>query len=387
MQSLIHLTGVYENELFNNVIPFWEKHSVDPRNGGFYNCLDRDGSLYDTRKFMWLNGRQTWMFSKLYNAVEQRNEWLEIASNGAKFLREYARRKEDGRVYFSLTEVGKPLQLQRKIFSECFYIMAFAEYSRASGDQSYMIEAKELFEKVWEWSSDWTKVGRPSYGGETPSQMLAVPMILLNLIEEIAGNDREIYRFEAEDCIRRMLLHVHPDRKLVYENVAPDGSFIDSIEGRLLNPGHAIEAGWFLQHWAQYLKRDDLSEIAINMVRWSHDLGWDTEKGGILYFLDSKGYSPTQLEWNMKLWWPHCEALYAHLLNYSITGDEQDKKRFEMVHDYAFSHFSDPEYGEWFGYLDRDGNVTHRFKGGPYKGCFHVPRALWLVWKTLKSGG
>lgn len=382
MNDLSKLKSVYENELFSRVIPFWEQHSVDRVHGGFWNCLDRDGSKYDTKKYMWLNGRQTWMFSKLYNSVEKRPEWLEIAGLGAKFLRQYAKR-DDSRVYFAMTEDGKPVHMQRKVFSECFYIMALAEYSRASGDASAMTEAKALLEKVWDWSKDLTKVGRPSFSGETPAQSLAIPMILLNLIEEVAGDDKNSYRVEVEDCIKRMLLHVHADQKTVYELVTPDGEFIDSIEGRLLNPGHAIEAGWFLQHWAQYLQRDDLSKTAIDMVRWSHDRGWDTEKGGIYYFLDSKGYSPTPLEWNMKLWWPHCEALYAHLLNYKLTGDPQDKARFLQVHEYAFSHFSDPEHGEWFGYLDRDGNVTHRFKGGPYKGCFHVPRALWLVWKTL----
>jgi N-acylglucosamine 2-epimerase len=381
--SLSALKSVYEEELFNRVIPFWEKHSVDRKNGGFWNCLDRDGSKYDTRKFMWLNGRQTWMFSKLYNAVEQNPAWLEIASQGARFLREHARRKDDGRVYFSMTEDGQPVQLQRKIFSECFYIMAFAEYSRASGDTSYMKEAIELLEQVWDWSNDWTKVGRPIYSGQTPSKMLAVPMILLNLIEEVAGDDQQTYRVEVEDCIRRMLLHVHESDKTVYEIVSPDGEMIDSMDGRLLNPGHAIEAGWFLQHWAQHLGRPDLSKTASDMVRWSYKRGWDAEHGGILYFIDSKGYSPTPLEWDMKLWWPHCEALYAHLLNYKLTGDENDLKAFHQVHEYAFKHFSDPEHGEWYGYLNRRGVVTHRFKGGPYKGCFHVPRALWLVWKNL----
>ncbi|MCC5926006.1 MAG: AGE family epimerase/isomerase [Bacteroidetes bacterium] len=384
--NLSSLTEVYKIELLNHVVPFWEKHSIDRKNGGFWNCLDRDGSKYDTKKYMWLNGRQTWMFSKLYNSVEQRPEWLEIARLGATFLREKAVRA-DSRVYFSMTEDGKPVHLQRKIFSECFWIMALAEYSRASGDLSAMNEAKIMLENVWDWSTDLSKVGRPSFDGEVPSQSLAIPMILLNLIEEVAGDDKETYRVEAESCINRMLLHVHPETKTVYELVTPDGDPIDSLEGRLLNPGHAIEAGWFLQHWAQYLKRDDLSKTAVDMVRWSYDRGWDQEFGGIFYFLDSKGYSPSLLEWDMKLWWPHCEALYAHLLNYSITGDEADKAAFLQVHEYAFSKFSDPYHGEWFGYLNRRGEVTHRFKGGPYKGCFHVPRALWLVWKKLEELG
>ncbi|KPQ00902.1 MAG: N-acylglucosamine 2-epimerase [Bacteroidetes bacterium HLUCCA01] len=382
--SLQPLIRVYRNELLENVIPFWEKHSVDTRNGGFWNCLDRDGSRYDTRKYMWLNGRQTWMFSKLYRTVEARPAWLDIARNGADFLLEKAR-NADNRVYFSMTEDGKPVQLQRKIFSECFWIMALAEFARASGEERYLKEAKAMLERVWDWSSDLTKVGRPSYSGETPAQSLAIPMILLNLIEEVAGDDRDAYRVEVEECIRRMLLHVHEDTQTVFEIVTPDGQPIHSAEGRVLNPGHAIEAGWFLQHWATHLNRPDLSQTAVNMVRWSYRRGWDPEYGGIFYFLDSEGYSPVQLEWDMKLWWPHCEALYAHLLNYSITGDQSDLDDFMQVHEYSFRHFSDPEYGEWFGYLNRRGEVTHRFKGGPYKGCFHVPRALLLVWKKLET--
>ncbi len=373
----------FEEELFNSVIPFWENHSPDWENGGFYNCLDEDGSVYDTRKHVWLQGRQTWLFSKLYNSVEKKENWIKIAESGAQFLRSKAKR-EDKRVYFSVDEQGKGLWMQRKIFSECFYIMAMAEYSRASGEEQWMNETLELFEKVWEWSSDLTKVGQPVFDGQIPAQGLAIPMILLNLIEEVAADDWKKFESEIRECIRRMLLHVHEDRKLVFETVAPDGSFINNIDGRLLNPGHAIEAGWFLQHWAKKLDDEDLSKTAVNMVRWSYKKGWDKEFGGIFYFLDSEGFSPTQLEWDMKLWWPHTEAMYAHLLNYSVTGEENDFKLFKEVTKYSFDHFSDSKHGEWFGYLNRRGEITHRFKGGPYKGCFHVPRGLLLCWNLLR---
>ena len=377
------LTKVYENELFEKVIPFWEKYSPDKDNGGYFNCLDRDGWVYDNAKYIWLQARQVFIFSKLYRDVEPCQRWLDLARSGAVFLRNNARR-EDGRVYFSLNAQGAPLSLQRKIFSECFYIMAFAEFGRASGEPEWLKLAREQFALVWEWAFDLTKVGRPVYSGETATRNLAIPMILLNLIEVLGDGDVEEYRVQIDDCVNGMLKHVHRDEEVVFENVGLDGEFINSSVGRHLNPGHAIEAGWFLQHWAQRLKRRDLSETAVDMVRWSHDRGWDQEFGGLFYFLDYLDYSPTQLEWNMKLWWPHCEALYGHLLNFSVTGDKEDWERFKTVHDYSFAHFPDPEFGEWYGYLDRRGEVTHRFKGGPYKGCFHVPRALWLVWRLLK---
>ncbi|MDR9404446.1 MAG: AGE family epimerase/isomerase [Halothece sp. Uz-M2-17] len=374
----------YEQELLNHVIPFWENHSPDWKNGGYFNCLDQDGRVYDTTKHIWLQGRQVWIFSKFYRDIEAKPKWLDIARLGADFLQQHAIQK-DGRVYFSLTADGNPIYQQRKIFSECFYIMALAEFSRASEQPHLLKEAKLELEKVWDWAQDWTKVGRPRYSGQIPAQSLAVPMILLNLIAEVAGEDTTPYQREVEDCIRRLKLHIHSETKTVYETVTPEGDLIDSSDGRLLNPGHAIEAGWFLQHWAQLLQRKDLSETAINIIRWSFDRGWDSECEGIYYFLDANGYSPTPLEWFMKLWWVHCEALYGHLLNFSITGDLADWEAFQKVDTYIFNHFRDPEYGEWFGYLDRAGKVTHRFKGGPYKGCFHVPRTLWLCWRLLQQ--
>ena len=322
------------------------------------------------------------MFSKLYTSVEQRPEWLQLARLGMDFLNKHAARP-NGQVYFAVTADGHPIYQQRKIFTECFYTMALAEYGRASDTPALGQRAEEMLAILWDWAFDWTKVGRPTLSGSAPSQSLSVPMILLNLIEEVSGPDYHRYTAEIDDCIRRVALHVNKETKNVHEHVTPDGDQLDGPMGRLLNPGHAIEAGWFLQHWAQRLDRADVSALALDMVRWSHKKGWDRLHGGLYYFLDSEGYSPVQLEWSMKLWWPHCEALYAHLLDYALTNDPDDWSRFCSVEEYAFSRFSDPRHGEWFGYLDWEGQRTHNFKGGPYKGCFHVPRALLLCWELL----
>ncbi len=378
------LLKVYENELFSRVIPFWEKHSLDIQHGGYFNCLDADGTVYDRTKHIWLQGRQVWMFSKLYNTEVQNPEWLKIAKSGAEFLRRHAI-LPDGRVMFSLSEDGKPVQYQRKMYSACFVALGFSEYGKASGDSWYSNKAQELLRQIWRWAFHPEDLRGPSFEGETPSQTLAVPMILLNLFEEICGPDISKWSKEIEFCVEEMLEHVNTQQKMVFENVGPKGELLDSPQGRLINPGHAIEGGWFLMHWAKRFNRPDWKNHALNMARWSHELGWDKEKGGLFYFIDAKGFSPLPLEWNMKLWWPHCEALYAHLLNFKETGDARDWELFLTTHEYTFSHFPDSQHGEWFGYLDRSGEVTHRFKGGPYKGCFHVPRALWLVKRLLKE--
>lgn len=380
--ELSTLKLLFEQELFENVLPFWQTHSPDHKNGGYFNCLDQDGSVYDTTKHVWLQGRQAWMFSKLYNQHQAKPEWLEIARLGIEFLRKHAVRP-DKRLWFSLNKEGKPVWIQRKIFSECFYIIALAEYSRASDRTDLMAEAKEQFEIVWNWSKDLTQVGRPVLEGQMPARSLAMPMILLNVIDELNDGNPTGYEQEIDECIRQIRFHIHKEKKTVFETVGINGEFIDSIEGRLLNPGHAIEAGWFLHRWAAILNDDNLQQTATNMIRWSHHKGWDKEHGGLFYFLDYKGYNPVQLEWFMKLWWPHNEAMIGHLMNFSVTGEQQDWDLFKTVQEYSFSHFHDNEHGGWFGYLNRKGEVTHRFKGAPYKGCFHVPRSLWICYKLL----
>ncbi|MCC5908701.1 MAG: AGE family epimerase/isomerase [Balneolaceae bacterium] len=383
-QDIHSLKTLFEQELFENIIPFWETHSPDRKHGGYYNCLDREGRVFDTTKHVWLQGRQAWMFSKLYNQHQARPEWLEIARNGINFLRNHAIRP-DKRLYFSLTEKGQPVWIQRKIFSECFYIIALAEFSRAADEPYLMEEAEEQFEIVWNWSKDLSQLGRPVLEGQIPSRSLAIPMILLNVIEELTSGTPARYVQEIEECIRQILLHVHADKQTVFETVGKDGQFLDTMEGRLLNPGHAIEAGWFLHQWAAILNDDGLQQTAISMIRWSHERGWDQKHGGLFYFLDYKGHSPTQLEWFMKLWWPHNEAMIAHLINYSVTGEQMDWDLFKKVQEYSFRHFPDNENGEWFGYMNREGEVTHSFKGGPYKGFFHVPRSLWTCFKLLEK--
>ncbi|EGV92088.1 N-acylglucosamine 2-epimerase [Cricetulus griseus] len=88
------------------------------------------------------------------------------------------------------------------------------------------------------------------------------------------------------------------------------------------------------------------------------------------------------LEWDMKLWWPHSEAVISFLMGYSDSGDPALLQIFNQVAEYTSQHFRDPEFGEWFGYLNREGKVTLTIKRGPFKAsipltsCFHVPQCL-----------
>lgn len=366
---------LYKKELHDNVLPFWLNHSLDKKNGGYFNNLDRDGKVYDTTKQMWLQGRQVWMMSRLYNQFKD-EKFLEAATLGADFIRKFGR--DGDRVYFSLTQDGKPHFMQRKMFSECFYVMALAEYARATGNDEIKLEARDLLEKIFDYAKDPTLVGRPVFEGAPNLITLANPMILLNLIDEVCDDEEVTYKEKEEWAVQQIHKHVHDDKKRVFENVSPDGKFVDTPQGRLLNPGHAIEAGWFLLNYSKKTKNESLRDMSLKMIDYSLDHGWDKDFGGIIYFQDYGGYPPLQLEWSMKLWWPHCEALVALLMAYRETGQDSYLNRFAEMTDFTFKHFSDPEYGEWYGYLDRQLKPTHQLKGGHWKGCFHVPRALFL---------
>ncbi len=370
-------------DLHESVLTFWLRYSPDQDYGGYFNNLDRDGAVWDTRKHVWLQARQVWMMSAVYNTTKD-SRYLEAATPGVEFLRRHAR-TTDNRVYFCLTREGKPVYMQRKIFSECFYVMALAEYARASASDEIRSEARKVFESVLKFRDDPTLVGRPVYEGVPPASSLAIPMILLNLVDILHEPGESTYSHIEEWCVEQIKLHVKPELKLVLEHVAPDGSLMETPEGRIVNPGHAIEAGWFLLDYARRIDNAELKKLGINIIDWSFDSGWDDEFEGLYYFLDREGYSPPALEWNMKLWWPHCEAMIGFLMAYQTSGDARHFERFVQVLNYCHENFADPEHGEWFGYLDRHGKLTHRFKGGAYKGCFHVPRALWRCEGMLRE--
>jgi N-acylglucosamine 2-epimerase len=177
------------------------------------------------------------------------------------------------------------------------------------------------------------------------------------------------------------------ERGLMYENVAPDGSHVDCFEGRSINPGHGIEAMWFIMDIAN--RRQDLATInqAVDVVLNILNFAWDDRYGGIYYFMDADGHPPQQLEWDRKLWWVHVETLVALAMGYRLTGREECWTWYQRVHEYTWKHFADAEYGEWFGYLNRQGEVLLDLKGGKWKGCFHVPRALLMCWQQFEELG
>ena len=381
------LAKKYESELFDNVLPFWLEHSQDKECGGYFSCLDRDGSVYDTDKFIWLQGREVWLFSMLCNKVENRPEWLKCARQGGEFLRKYG---HDGNYdwYFSLTRDGRPLIEPYNIFSYTFATMAFAQLAKASGDKEYAQIAKRTFDRILEKRDNPMDIWSKAHAGTRPIKDFALPMILCNLALEIEEFiDPQLIDRTIDECLHEVLdVFYQKDLGLIVENVsAEDNSLVDSFEGRTINPGHSLEAMWFVMDMGVRLGRRDLIDRAVEIALRTIEYGWDKQYGGIFYFMDRLGHPQQQLEWDQKLWWVHLESAIAMLKGYQLTGNRKCLAWFEKLDQYMWSHFKDAEYPEWFGYLNRRGEVLLPLKGGKWKGCFHVPRGLYQLWRILQQ--
>jgi N-acylglucosamine 2-epimerase len=379
------LANFYQNALLQDVIPFWEKYSLDREKGGYFTCLDREGTVYDTDKFIWLQNRQVWLFSTLYNQLEKRQNWLDIATHGADFLAKHGR-DADGNWYFSLDRVGNPLTQPYNIFSDCFAAMAFSQYALAMGDEESKAIALQAYNNVLRRKDNPKGQYSKAYPGTRSLKSLAVPMILANLTLEMDWllSPETLETVLAQTVKEVMTDFLDAERGLMFESVQPDGSHLDCFEGRLINPGHGIEAMWFIMDIANRSNDQQTIHQAIDVVLNILNFAWDQEYGGLYYFMDAEGHPPQQLEWDQKLWWVHLESLVALAMGYRLTGRTECWEWYQRLHDYSWSKFADPEYGEWFGYLNRQGEVLLNLKGGKWKGCFHVPRALLLCWKNFE---
>jgi N-acylglucosamine 2-epimerase len=377
----------YKDELLNNIIPFWSKNSIDREHGGYFTCLDQFGNVYDTDKFCWLQGRQIWTYAMLYDKLGANAEWLQIAEHGADFMKKHGRDK-DGNWYFSFNKAGQPLIQPYNIFSDCFASMGFGALYKINHQDEYAQIARDTFFNIMKRRENPKGKYSKAFPNTRPLKNFALPMILCNLSLEIEHLlDQKIISELIDEVIYEVMeVFYQKDSGLILENVAPDGSFSDSYEGRSINPGHTIEAMWFIMDLGVRLNDKKLIKKALEIAFRALEYGWDKEHGGIFYFMDAKNHPVQQLEWDQKLWWVHVEALVCMAKGFHLTSSEECRSWFEKLHHYTWNKFRDKENGgEWFGYLNRQGEVLLPLKGGKWKGCFHIPRALYQTANTLEK--
>ena len=367
----------YKKDLTENIMPFWMKYGLDRENGGVYTCVDRDGSLMDTTKSVWFQGRFAFICSFAYNNVEKNQEWLDAAKSTLEFIEKHCF-DEQGHMYFSVTAEGKPLRKRRYVFSETFAAIAMSEYALATGDQHWAKRAIQVFEDTQRFLA--TPGFLPAkFEADVKLQGHSIVMILINVgscIRKVV-DDPKLTKQIDESIEKLKKYFIHPEFKCLLETVGENGEFIDTNMTRTINPGHCIETSWFIMEEAKLRGWDKpMLNMALQVFDWSWDWGWDKQYGGIINFRDCKNLPPQDYSQDMKFWWPQCETIIASLYAYLGTGDEKYLYRHERISEWTYAHFPDAEYGEWYGYLHRDGTVAQPAKGNLYKGPFHVPRMM-----------
>jgi N-acylglucosamine 2-epimerase len=377
---------IYKEGLLNDTIPFWIRNSIDTEFGGFMFSVDRDGSRLDTDKGMWQTSRFTWMLATLYNQVEQRQEWLDLAIHGIDFISKYGF-DNDGRMFFHLTRDGKPIRKRRYVYTETFGAIAFAALYKATGENKYAQKARDLFDLIIRHFNT-PDLSIPKFTDTRPMKGMVTPMVSIVTAQELRKNleDDGYTKYINQSITEVETDFMKPEFSAVLESVGIDGQFLDHFDGRMLCPGHSIEAAWFILNEAKQRDKDpELIQIGTTILDWMWEIGWDKEYGGILYFRDVKGL-PVQEYWHdMKFWWPQNEAIIATLLAYQLTADPKYATWHKMIHDWTYKYFPDPEHGEWYGYLHRDGRISVPLKGNLWKGPFHIPRMQMMAWQILEE--
>jgi len=366
----------YREELVEKIMPFWLEHGLDRVNGGVYTCVDRDGTLMDTTKSVWFQGRFGFVAAYAYNHVGKNPEWLAASKSCIDFIEKHCI-DTDGQLFFTVTAEGAPVRKRRYVFSDTFAAIAMAEYAKASGDFSYADKAVAMFKNIQRLLS--------TPGALEPKSFVAgrghsITMILINValvLRQVSSDpvlDAQI-RQSISDIEKYFM---HPEFECILESVTPEGGLIDTCEGRIINPGHGIETSWFIMAASEALGEPAWKEIGVRIFDWQYKWGWDEEFGGIINFRDCRGLPCQDYAQDMKFWWPQCETIIASLYAYKTTGDEKYLDVYRKADKWAREHLVDSEYPEWYGYLHRDGTVAQPAKGNLFKGPFHIPRMLVL---------
>jgi len=386
-ESLGDIRRRLERELLDDIVPFWEQHSLDEECGGFITCLNRDGSAYDTFKQMWMQWREVWMFAALYNSPYRQKRWLEIAEAGFEFLYRHGRQK-DGSYAYMLDRRGNATDLAGdggyEVFNESFAAVACAELFIATGKSIYRDEAKSAY-ALYARKTAAAEASVPSLPAKIVYSQLAYPMIALNVAtvmnRAFGGMDREI-----DACIARFRTFADPDTGLIHERRFADGSFDHTTQaGRFINPGHTLEGLSFLMARLREKPDDALLRFALEKTRTMGTFGWDAEQGGVFYFRDERDLPLFKNDAPLKTWWPHAEAMTAMLRAYAFSRDDWYLEYFRKTDRYVTEHLRDPKCGEWFAYKAVDGRQFHSYKGSRFKGFFHIPRALLDCISVLKE--
>ena len=380
------LEAELRGHLLRDVMPFWLRHAIDEVNGGIFTCIADDGGILSRDKYLWSQTRALWTFSALCRRIEDRREWREIADGLFDFLRRHGR-DHRGSWIFRTDAEGNLIEGEKSIVTDAFAMMGLTEYFLLTGDQQALDMALETYGSVC------ARLARP---GTYPTAPYPTPPGLRPHREymQFSLAFTELGRAAANHAVeqhglqlgRAVLDHFwRPEIPALLEYIGGENEFVDTPEGRTMVPGHGIESGYFQLLNFRASGEEALLRRSCDAIRCCCERGWDPIHGGLFLGLDVAGREPVY--WKnaeMKLWWPHAEALPACLLAWEVCGEQWCVEWLQKIHEWSFGHFPVREFGEWTQRLDRAGRPVDTLVALPVKDPFHLPRALIIAIETLE---
>ncbi|MEX1212098.1 MAG: AGE family epimerase/isomerase [Balneolaceae bacterium] len=404
----------YRTHIEERLLPFWER-AFDREYGGVFTCFDNRGETLASRdKYVWSQGRVVWLLGRLLPMIRKgrieadeslyrdqlersghfliKNAFLETGS--VAWLLE-----QDGAVK---TEPNEPAD--KSIYADCFVVIGLAQGGATLNRSDWIDRACSLYDSIVERIESGTYRTDP-YPIPEAYEAHSIPMILLNVAQTLADalgevkrkDESEAYQEAAVEWMEQILSRfLRPDGRILEMRSTPDAQQ-NTLLGRHVNPGHALESIWFILDTARNTGRDELIPKASRAALYALERGWDKIHGGIYRFVDESGYDPigdkigTPMEsliletWSTKLWWPHSEALYTTRLLWTLTGEPHFREWLNRLESYVFSTFPhpDPTVGEWIQIRNRQGEPLEKVVALPVKDPFHILRNMICILDLL----
>ncbi len=377
--KLTQLRQFLHTHLLESVLPFWLQHAVD-EDGGLNTCIQDDGTIINRDKYLWSQWRAVWVFSKLYNQIEKKSEWLDLAKQIAQFSMLHGWDEDFEGWRLKIAYDGRELQGCESIYVDAFAIYGLTELYKATGREDILSMDRKTADNVLRHmqSSD-DLIPQAPYPVPPGIRVHGMPMAFSLVFWELGVLLNEPrYQDAALAMSDDIFEHfVSSDRGLLLERIAVDNSEYPSPLGTTVVPGHVIEDMWFQIHIARETGNKKRIQEACHLMKRHVELGWDDIHGGLLLAVDADGGDEVAWDYHdAKLWWTHTEALYGLLLAFEQTGDIEFLDWYDRIHEYSFAHFPMKEHGEWTQKLNRDGTPLDAVVAFPVKDPFHLPRAL-----------
>lgn len=383
-QQIQQLKSEVRNELLKNILPFWSEKMTDDINGGFYGQIKGDGQLVpEADKGGILNARILWSFSAAY--LQEKNPlYLEMANRAKKYIMAHFFDPEFGGTYWTISFEGKPVDTKKQIYSQAFFLYAFSEHYRASGDETSLLTAIELFRIIEKrsfdqdlngyfeaFSRDW-KLLEDLRLSEKDANEKKTMNTHLHILEAYTNLYRVWKDAELAKQLRNLIVIF--TEKIVNRNSKHLDLFFDenwNSKADIVSYGHDIEASWLIDEAARVLGDQQLlagvQKICIEIAEAACE-GLQAD-GSIVYELD-KGHLDSD-----RHWWVQAEAVVGFLNAWELTGKQKWLDKALNCWKFIRENLIDTDNGEWFWSISDAGTANLKEdKAGFWKCPYHNSR-------------